>query len=209
MVGDEEWQTAFLEGRDDFQDQKMELVTLISGAWPGRNTLGVIRTADELFGVGEGNEIEVRFGESERTIRITGTLKPVGPFPVVFVGAPIFYADGYTFERLTGLNTYNQIQARDTSFSFEAATLTDLRIQDYFENISVDSVGVLFPNQERILSPEIPPAAELLNAIFLDLRSDRFYRGHPGYLPGLQQHQCYRVTTNRPDRRDESNRGKR
>ena len=27
MVGDEEWQTAFLEGRDDFQDQKMELVT--------------------------------------------------------------------------------------------------------------------------------------------------------------------------------------
>jgi len=169
LIGEQEWQTAFLEGRDDFGDQKMELVTLISGAWPGRNTLGVIRTADELFGVAEGNEIEVRFGESERTIRIIGTLKPVGPFPVVFVGAPIFYADGYTFERLTGLNTYNQIQARDTSFSFEAATLTDLRIQDYFENIGVDSVGVLFPNQERILSPEIPPSAELLNAIFLIL----------------------------------------
>jgi putative ABC transport system permease protein len=169
LVGEEEWRTALLEGRDDFRDQKMELVTLISGAWPGRNTLGVIRTADELYGVGEGDQIEVRFGDTIRTITLTGTLKPVGPFPVVFLGQPVFYADGYTFERLTGRTDYDQIQARDTSFSREAAEAADLRIQDYFEQIGVDSVGVLFPFQSRIISPDVPPAAELLNAIFLIL----------------------------------------
>jgi putative ABC transport system permease protein len=166
--GDTEWETALLESRE-FTDQKMEVVDLISGDWPARNSLGVIKTADTLFGVGEGNAIEVRVNEQPRTYQINGTLKPRGPFPVVFIGRPVFYADPTTFTRLTGRSEFDTVQTRDIVFSQERAEATDLAIQDYFEDIDVDSVGTLFPFQNRILSPEIPPAAELLNAIFLIL----------------------------------------
>jgi len=169
LAGDTEWQTALLESRQDFRDQKMELVNLVSGDWPSRNNFGVIKTADTLYGVGEGQSIEVRVNERTREYTITGTLKPVGPFPVVFLGQPVFYADQSTFTRLTGRNTYDTIQTRDLVFSQAGAEATDLAIQDYFEDIGVDSVGVLFPFQSRIVPPDIPPAAELLNAIFLIL----------------------------------------
>jgi len=81
LPGESEWQTALLESRKDFTDQKMELVGLTSGSWPTRNAFGVIKTADTLFGVGEGDTIEVRVGDRVREYPITGTLKPVGPVP--------------------------------------------------------------------------------------------------------------------------------
>jgi putative ABC transport system permease protein len=166
--GDIEWQTALLESRD-FTQQKMELIDLTSGNWPDRNALAVIKTADTLYGVGEGARIEVRANDQIRELPINGTLKPRGPFPVVFIGQPIFYADPATFARLTGQSSYNTLLTREMQFNQSQAELTDLAIQDYFEDIGVDSVGTLFPSQARILSPDIPPAADLLNAIFLIL----------------------------------------
>jgi len=169
LVGENEWQTARLEARDDFRDQKMELIGLISGEWPVRNDLGVIKTADSLYGVGEGDTIEVRSNDRVREYQLTGTLKPVGPFPVVFLGEPVFYADRGTFTRLIGRDTYDIVQTRDVTFDQASAEATDLAIQDYFEDIGVDSFGVTFPFQSRIIPPGIPPAAEILNAIFLIL----------------------------------------
>ena len=169
LAGDTEWQTARVESRQDWQDQKMELVNLVSGEWPGRNKIGVVKTADTLYGVGEGANIEVRAADRTRELQITGTLKPVGPFPVVFLGEPIFYADQRTFANLTGRDTYNLVQTRDIVFEQARAEATDLAIQDYFERIGVDSVGVLFPFQSRIVPPDIPPGAEILNALFLIL----------------------------------------
>jgi hypothetical protein len=133
LLGEAEWQTALLESRQDFSDQKMELVNLVSGEWPARNTLGVIKTADTLYGVGQGATIEVRVNDRIRKYNINGTLKPVGPFPVVFLGQPVFYADQTTFARLTGRSIYDTIQTRDLIFSQSAAEATDLAIQDYFE----------------------------------------------------------------------------
>ncbi|MGB6420239.1 MAG: ABC transporter permease, partial [Anaerolineales bacterium] len=169
FIGDNEWQTARLEARQDYEEQKMELINLESGSWPNRSSLGVIKTADTLYGVGEGAEIEVRSNDQIRRLKLTGTLKPVGPFPVIFLGEPVFYADRSTFSRLTGSSNYDLIMTRDLIFNQAQAEATDLEIQDYFEELGVDSVGTLFPFQDRIISPDIPPAASILNALFLIL----------------------------------------
>jgi len=167
--GESEWRTARLEARQDYKDQKMELIGLESGLWPNRSTLGLIKTADELYGVGEGDRIEIRSNDQVRSVKLTGTLKPVGPFPVVFLGQPVFYADRAYFERLTGRGTYDQLLVRDVVFDRSRAEAVDLKIQDYFEDLGVDSVGTLFPFQERVISPDVPPAAGILNALFLIL----------------------------------------
>ena len=91
-------------------------------------------------------------------------MDPVGPTPVF---GETFYANGRTFERMTGINTYNIIQTRDVEFDQAQAEATDLAIQDYFEEINVDSVGLSFPFQDRITSPDVSPAEAILNALFL------------------------------------------
>jgi putative ABC transport system permease protein len=169
LLGQAEWQNARLEARPDYLDQKMEQIMLVSGRWPDRSGLGVIKTADTLYGVGEGQTIEVRSGDQVRRFLLSGTLKPVGPFPVVFLGSPVFYADSSTFSRLAGRDTFDTVMTRDQVYDPQRAEATDLAIQAYFEDINVDSVGTLFPNQNRIISPDIPPAAGILNALFLIL----------------------------------------
>jgi putative ABC transport system permease protein len=162
--GDEEWQTGVLNGRDNYQEQIMNLDGLVSGEWPGRNTVAIGQISVGVDQVFEGDTIEVRFGETVRTVDVVGTMDPVGPTPVF---GENFYADSRTFERITGRSTYNLIQTRDVEFIQERAEATDLAMQEYFEDINVDSVGVSFPFQDRVVSPDVSPAEAILNALFL------------------------------------------
>ena len=164
LVGSDAWETGALKSREDYRRQKMGLDEVVSGQWPGRNTLatGVVSVGEA--GVFEGDTVELRFGDTVRTFDIVGTIDSVGPSPVF---GDEFYADRRTFTRITGRDTVDQVQLRDTTFDQARAEATDLRIQDYFEDIGVDSVGVLFPFQDRIVPPVVPPAAAILNAIFL------------------------------------------
>ena len=166
LVGSEEWETGLLNGRDDFRDQKMSLDGLVQGVWPGRNTaaIGVISVGEASVFVGD--EVELRFGDAVRILPIVGNIDPLGPQPSF---QESFYVDGRTFERITGRNTYNIVQTREFVFDQERAVATDLRIQDYFEDIGVDSVGTSFPFQARIIPPDVPPASDILNALFLIL----------------------------------------
>jgi len=163
-IGDEDWQTGVLNGRDDYTEQKMTLVGLVSGEWPGRDTIGVGQISVGPSIVKEGDTIELRFGERVRTVDVVATMDPVGPTPVF---GETFYADGRTFERITGIDSYSLIQTRDVEFDQERAEATDLLIQKYFEDIGVDSVGLGFPFPVRVQSPDVPPAESILNALFL------------------------------------------
>ena len=164
LAGSEEWETGSLEAREDYGQQKMALDELLSGEWPGRNTLAIGVVSVGEAGVSEGDTVEMRFGDSTRTFDVVGTIDSVGPSPVF---GDVFYADRRTFSRITGRDTVDWVRVRDVSFDQARAEATDLRIQDYFEDIGVDSVGVQFPFQDRIVPPETPPAAAILNAIFL------------------------------------------
>ena len=167
FVGDTEWQTGFLNGRDDYTEQKMALDGLLEGQWPERNSLGIGKISVGPTQVGIGDTVEIRFGDTVRQMPIVGQVDPVGPTPVF---QETFYADGRTFTRITGIETYNLVQTRgplDQPFSFAASEATDLRIQAYFEDINVNSFGLGFPTPVRITSPDETPAEDVLNALFL------------------------------------------
>lgn len=165
-VGETAWQTAILNGREDYRRQKMTLDQLLNGSWPGRNTLaaGVISVGETA--VFAGDTVEIRYGDRIRTYDIVGTIDPLGPAPAF---EDTFYADGATFARITGRDAFNRINLRDLVFDQAAAEATDQRLQAYFEDIGVDSVGIGFPFQDRIVPPDIPPAAAIINALFFIL----------------------------------------
>ncbi|KAA3659088.1 MAG: hypothetical protein DWQ04_23285, partial [Chloroflexi bacterium] len=67
ISGSEEWETGLLNGRDDYRNQKMTLDGLVSGSWPTRNTAAIGLTSVGVSGVGEGDTVDLRFGDSTRT----------------------------------------------------------------------------------------------------------------------------------------------
>ena len=161
---DGEWQTALIQGREDYNAQIMGLEGLREGEFPSRNSVGV-----GLISVGEqsifvGDTIQIRSGDREGTYPVVGVVDPIGGQPVF---GETLYVDRRTFTRITGREDYNLIQLRDVVWNREASEKTDLLIQDYFEEIGVDSVGVSFPFQDRIVPPDVTPATAILNALFL------------------------------------------
>lgn len=163
---DDDWQVASIQGREDYSTQQMELVGLREGIFPSRNTVGI-----GLISVGDpsvfiGDTVQIKSGDRETEFPVVGLVDPIGGQPVF---QETFYVDAKTFTRITGREDYNLVQLRDTVWNLESAERTDLLIQEYFEEIGVDSVGLSFPFQERIIPPDVNPAAAILNALFLIL----------------------------------------
>ncbi len=167
VKGQEEWTTGLLEGRDDYYDQQMGLDMLLGGVFPTRNTVAIGKNSiGPDPGVAIGDTLEIRFNDVVRDFPVVGLMDPVGPSPTFGINLRVL-AERDTFARITGRDTYNLIQTRDAVWDPAAAERTDLLMQEYLEDNNIDSVGVLFPFQDRISPPDVPPASTVLNGIFL------------------------------------------
>jgi putative ABC transport system permease protein len=164
----EPWQPAVIKSRADLEDQKMDIERLIEGDWPRRNKLAIGSGYDEKAEIYSGDSIQIRLGDSVRDYEILGTIKPLSPAPI-FGESITLYADRETFFRITGRRDFNLIQTQDVSYDQVRAEAADLSMREYFDDIGVDSVGISFPFQSRIIPPDIPPAAAILDATFLIL----------------------------------------
>lgn len=158
------WQTASIKGRDSYQAQIMGPERLVDGLFPGRNTIGIGQISVGAPQISVGDSIEIRSGDRIGRYDVVGKLDPIGPAPSF---GETIYVDAKTFTRVTGRERYNLVQMRDSVWNPAVAAQADLEIQDYFAEIGVDSVGVSFPFQDRIVPPDVNPATAILNALFL------------------------------------------
>ena len=96
---------------------------------------------------------------------------------------------------------------RDVDFDQARAEATDLRIQDYFEDIDVDSVGVSFPFQERVdVSGRTTGRIDFKRPVF-DAGDLGRHRCYFGCFSGLQQYQRHCFAAGEPDWGDEGDWG--
>ena len=83
-------------------------------------------------------------------------MDPIGPSPTFGINLRVV-AERNTFARVTGRDTYNLVQTRGEVWDRDLAEATDLRIQEYFEDIERRFRGrALFPFQDRITPPDVP-----------------------------------------------------
>ncbi len=162
----DEWQSAALNGREDYEAQLMQPEGLREGAFPGRNSVGIAVISVGTPAIFVGDTVQIRSGDRKGTYPVVGLLDPIGPQPSF---EETFYVDSRTFTRITGSERFNWVQLRDSTWDLAQAEATDLELIDYFDEINVDSVGLSFPFQERIVPPDVNPAAAILNALFLIL----------------------------------------
>lgn len=160
-----EWQTAFLNTRNDYHEQRMSKEFLVSGEWPSRNRWGIAQGADTYFNIREGDTIWVRIEDKERPVTIGGTIKSLRAAPF-FTGSPDFFVTQPRYAELVGNADYNNVQISIGQFDQQRAEAVDQRIKERLEKLEIDSKGANQPLQNRIAPPDVQPASSLLDGMF-------------------------------------------
>jgi putative ABC transport system permease protein len=162
---EEEWQTAFLNARTDYLDQKMSKEFLVSGQWPSRNSVGIALGSDTYFGINQGDTIWLRINDRERQVHVGGVIKSLRAAPF-FTGNPDFFTTRARFAEWLGEADYNTVQVGIGEFDLERAEAVDTAIKERLDKLDIDSKGANQPLGNRISPPDVQPAGALLDGMF-------------------------------------------
>ncbi len=97
---DAPWQSASLVMREDYQNQRYNLLTLLAGEWPEDYNLGIERLSSNSFNLGIGDEIIVEMDGVDRTFPLTGIIRHPFVPPPEFGGQAYFFSDAQGLARL-------------------------------------------------------------------------------------------------------------
>lgn len=162
---DDEWKKAFLNTRADFADQKMSKEFLVAGEWPSRNQWGIALGSDTYFNIRQGDSLWMRINDKERHIHIGGVIKSLRAAPF-FTGNPDFFTTRERYAELLGQADFNTVQVSVGEFEPAKAEAVDEAIKKRLDKLDIDSKGANQPLGNRVESPDVPAAANLLTAIF-------------------------------------------
>ena len=159
------WLPAGLNARDDYGEQKLARLNLLSGAWPHKTALAMGQGADARFGVREGDTIFVRVANHEFRLRIEGVIYDPNVTPPSFGGNAQFYVTREEFGHLTGDERFNRILASTARYDEAQATAIVDTMQDKLEKQGVESGG-FSPRGERIADPAKHFFQDALDGLF-------------------------------------------
>lgn len=145
----DEWQSADLSAREDYDAQKLSTLTLDSGSWPQRKQMAVERGYD----LGLGDRLYLEIGEKEYVIELGGVVYNPMVAPVSFGGSPTFYTTRERFGQLTGEKNFDKILATIPTYDPDEAVLVADRMQNQLKKQDIKVYPGL-PNDDRTTAPD-------------------------------------------------------
>jgi putative ABC transport system permease protein len=137
---EDEWDTAWLISREDYEKQDYELLPLKAGEWPEGNRIGIERLSSQYFELELGDTVYFEVDDRPKERRISGKLRHNFVPPPAFGGPAVFFTDGEGMELFdTAKGEYNQIIVRVTPYSPELAREVASEIKD---RLSKEKIGV-------------------------------------------------------------------
>jgi len=153
---DAPWRPAILQARDDYDRQRLALVQLEAGAWPGGRRLAVERG----FPIQVGDRVELQIDGRTAGAEIGGSLYNLGQLSANLGGDPIFYASRAQFARLTGQDGFVQVIAAVPDYTPERAAAAAEALQHALRRYgfdvqpaSIDNTKVADPNRAFFQDP--------------------------------------------------------
>ncbi len=137
---DDEWDTAWLITRDDYENQEYELLPLKAGEWPKRNRVGIERLSSQHFKLDIGDTVYFEVDDRPKLRKVNGTLRHNFVPPPAFGGPAVFFTNAEGMEQFdVARGEFNQIIVRVTPYSSELAREVASEIKD---NLSKEGIGV-------------------------------------------------------------------
>ena len=98
----DDWKTAALYARIDYNNQKLNKLELISGPWPHDKTMSVDQDSDTSHGMPMGGEVQIRVNEREEWVKVGGEVYNNLIQPAFLGGNANFYTEQENYERPGG-----------------------------------------------------------------------------------------------------------
>ncbi|MDH3675475.1 MAG: ABC transporter permease [Anaerolineae bacterium] len=158
---DESWQTATLQGRPDYDDQKLNAFQLDEGAWPERKMMAVERGR----GFAVSDKVYIKVNDKAYLVTIGGIVFNTMVDPPIGNPNPTFYTTQERFGHLTGQPNYDTFYARLPSYNEETALALADDLQAHLEKQEYD-VGSALLEDFRTTDPTIHPYQDGMNGFF-------------------------------------------
>jgi putative ABC transport system permease protein len=113
-VGPDQWKTLSLDVLNDYDDQRLNIVSPVSGAWPPpKRELLLERQSLEIAKAKEGDVLEIETPDGKiRHLRVAGIVHDMANPPAPFVGEAYGYITFETLEWLGEPRHYDQLTIR-------------------------------------------------------------------------------------------------
>jgi putative ABC transport system permease protein len=167
----DDWSSADLIARDDYDDQRYSRLTLISGEWPQGNTFAVGQGGDPL-GIPTSGQLQIRVDDREHVVSLNGLVSDVVNQPSMG-GDIFFYTTRDQMLELAGNRDFNHIMAG--ALTRDEAALKDIatQMQHKLERQYIDSAGAT-PTEgpssgSRIADPDRHFSQDVADGVFFIL----------------------------------------
>ncbi len=151
----DEWQQAGLTSRVDYENQKLNKLELINGSWPQDESLVVGQDAEAFFGISPGQEIYLSVDDKEYKVQLVGTVYDQLVAPAYFGSPAQLYASDEYFQKIAGVNGFNQVLISAAEYDEEAVTELADRLQETLEKQGYDSFRMILDPNEHFFQSQM------------------------------------------------------
>jgi putative ABC transport system permease protein len=166
---EDEWSAGVLIARDDYKDQRYNILGLDSGKWPKENTVAVVQGVDVVYGVREGGQVTIRANDRKQVVKIGGVVYDPVAAPPSYGGPAQFYITRKRFGELIGDRDFNTILAGVVAYDEATAIEIADQMKRKLEKQGSDSGGAAPPDGRRVSDPNKHFFQETMDAVFLIL----------------------------------------
>jgi putative ABC transport system permease protein len=148
---EDEWRQGVIQMRDNYEQQKYELLQLRGGHWPNsKNEIAVERMGAQSLHIGIGDSVIFKINEKERLLPITGFIRHPFVPPPQFMDLAFFFMDGQGMERL-GIpqGKFGGFYVRVTPYSEEYAREVATAIKDKLAKQGINVGGFQYENPNK------------------------------------------------------------
>jgi len=155
LAGEREWRDGDLIARDDYANQRMNLLALEEGEWPAQHGLSVERQSAGYYSVAIGSTILVEFGQHQRPVPVVGVVRAPVVDPPQWGGDAMFFADPAAVAGFADHpfgEDFDVLHVRLASFSPDGASALAQEIQDRLERAGLHVGGhrITDPNEHWV-----------------------------------------------------------
>jgi putative ABC transport system permease protein len=159
---EDEWSSGGLIARADYQDQKLNQLTLVDGSWPKDRVFALERGHETVFGIPENGEVTIRVDDREYLVHLGGSIYNQLAQPANFGGTAQFYTTRDRYGELVDDRNFNQLMATAAEYDEEVVTDIADRLQGKLEKQGRDSAGA----DGRVTDPNEHPSQDFLDGLF-------------------------------------------
>ncbi|HET9905495.1 MAG TPA: FtsX-like permease family protein [Anaerolineales bacterium] len=147
----DEWRQGVIQMRDNYEQQKYELLQLRDGDWPRhKDEIAVERMGAQFLNIGIGDSVIFKIDEKERVLPITGFIRHPFVPPPQFQDLAFFFMSAEGMERFgVPPGKFSQLYVRVTPYSEEYAKEVASAIKDKLAKQNISVGAFMYENPDK------------------------------------------------------------